>query len=151
MIDCVWPIIWRSHITLFCHVCLYLYLDSSTSEFCYSWWWVWKNQGGLWVLWSLWQESPQPSVCVPYRLQEGKLSVQSMWVRYILKTSNKCFVLMFRIFIPRAIIICFLFQSLKMGRKLTSCIKMKYQNNNNEKFFHHTVLTPFVLINPFCI
>lgn len=70
---------------------------------------------------------------------------------YILKTSNKCFVLMFRIFIPRAIIICFLFQSLKMGRKLTSCIKMKYQNNNNEKFFHHTVLTPFVLINPFCI
>lgn len=36
-----------------------------------------------------------------------------------------------------------------MGRKLTSCIKMKYQNNNNEKFFHHTVLTPFVLINPF--
>lgn len=39
----------------------------------------------------------------------------------------------------------------EMGRKLTSCLKMKYQNNNNEKFFHHTVLTPFVLINPFCI
>lgn len=31
-----------------------------------------------------------------------------------------------------------------MGRKLTSCIKMKYQNNNNEEFFHHC-------FNSFCI